>query len=83
MADKFSAIQRSEFMSHNKGRNTSIELIVRSLLHNNGFWFRLHQKNYLAVPVWFLKNTIYVFLFMDFFLGHQPLVVKGHNSKGE
>lgn len=42
MADIWTSEKRSEVMSHIRGRDTSPELLVRSLLHGMGYRFRLH-----------------------------------------
>lgn len=50
MADVFSKAKRSEVMSRIKGRDTSPEIAVRSILHRLGFRFRLHSKNLIGKP---------------------------------
>jgi len=42
MSDTFSKEQRSRIMSHVKGKNTKPEKIVRSIIHNMGYRFRLN-----------------------------------------
>ena len=44
MADVHDKKTRSYNMSRIRSKNTKPELIVRSFLHRNGFWFRLHDK---------------------------------------
>lgn len=50
MADVHSAAQRSYNMSRIRGKDTKPELIVRSLVHQMGFRFRLHRKDLPGKP---------------------------------
>ena len=50
MADKVSEEKRSWIMSRVKGRDTSPERLVRSLLHRMGYRFRLHRKDLQGKP---------------------------------
>nr|WP_192385785.1 very short patch repair endonuclease [Mesorhizobium silamurunense] len=50
MADTLTSERRSWNMSRIKGRNTSPELLLRSLLHRAGFRFRLHAKQLPGRP---------------------------------
>lgn len=50
MTDNVSPIRRSEIMRTIKGKNTSPELCVRSLLHRMGYRFRLHVKDLPGHP---------------------------------
>ena len=50
MADSFSSEQRSRLMARIKGKNTKPERIVRSLIHNMGYRFRLHSNNLPGKP---------------------------------
>jgi len=50
MADVHSAKQRSFNMSRIRGKDTKPELIVRSLVHQMGFRFRLHRKDLPGKP---------------------------------
>lgn len=43
-------MKRHEIMSRVKNKNTKPELIVRSLLHQLGFRFRLHRKDLPGTP---------------------------------
>jgi DNA mismatch endonuclease (patch repair protein) len=47
---------RSRMMSNIKGKNTKPELTVRSLLHQKGFRFRLHDKKLPGKPDIVLKK---------------------------
>ncbi len=48
--DRLTPAKRSENMSRIRGKNTSPELWVRSLLHRHGFRFRLHAKSLPGCP---------------------------------
>ncbi len=50
MTDTFTKSQRSEIMRHVAGKDTKPERVVRSLLHRQGFRFRLHRKDLPGKP---------------------------------
>ncbi|NCC51826.1 MAG: DNA mismatch endonuclease Vsr [Spartobacteria bacterium] len=50
MADTISKERRSEIMSNIRSKNTKPELIVRKLLHNAGYRYRLHRKDLPGKP---------------------------------
>lgn len=50
MADKLTPAQRSWNMSRIRSGDTKPERIVRSLLHQMGFRFRLHRKDLPGTP---------------------------------
>lgn len=50
MSDVFSKQKRSEVMSNIKSSNTKPEKQIRSLLHNLGYKFRLHDKKIPGKP---------------------------------
>ena len=50
MTDVHTPEQRSYNMSRIRGRDTKPELIVRSLVHQMGFRFRLHRKDLSGKP---------------------------------
>lgn len=56
MADCHSKDVRSKNMSAVKGKNTKPEMLMRSLLHKNGFRFRLHDKTLPGKPDIILKK---------------------------
>lgn len=63
MTDTFTQSQRSEIMRQVAGKNTKPELVVRSLLHRQGFRFRLHRKDLpgkpdVVLPKW--KAAVFV-----------------------
>jgi len=49
-ADKLSTTQRSKIMRSVKSKDTSPEILVRSILHSIGFRFRLHRKDLPGTP---------------------------------
>lgn len=48
--DKFDKNKRSEIMKSVKSKNTKPEIIVRRMLHNLGFRFRIHRKDLPGKP---------------------------------
>lgn len=50
MPDAFDKKTRSYIMSQVRAKNTKPELIVRYLLHSNGFRFRLHRNDLPGTP---------------------------------
>ena len=50
MSDVFTPEQRSRVMAQVKGRDTTPEIAVRSLLHRLGYRFRLHRKELPGTP---------------------------------
>ena len=59
-------------MSRVKGKDTSLEKIVRSELHKRGLRFRKHVKNLPGKPdIVFVKAKVVVFLDGDFWHGYR------------
>ncbi|MGD9560948.1 MAG: very short patch repair endonuclease [Pyrinomonadaceae bacterium] len=50
MADSITSEQRSWNMSQIRSRDTTPEMVVRSILHRSGFRFRLHRKELPGKP---------------------------------
>ena len=50
MTDVFSAAKRSEVMSRIRGKDTTPELQVRSIVHRLGYRFRLHVRDLPGSP---------------------------------
>lgn len=48
--DTVSPEQRSRNMSKIRGKDTALELKIRSLLHNLGYRYRLHRKDLPGTP---------------------------------
>lgn len=72
MPDLFSKEQRSRIMATVKGKDTSIELIVRKTLHQMGLRFRLDNKHLPGNPdLTFRKWKTAVFINGCFWHGHS------------
>ena len=72
MADNLTPEQRSYCMSRVKGKDTGIEIKVRSELHRRGFRFRKHVKELPGKPdVVFTKAKVAVFIDGDFWHGYR------------
>ncbi|MEQ1935829.1 MAG: DNA mismatch endonuclease Vsr [Fimbriimonadaceae bacterium] len=50
MADNLTPLERSERMARIGSKNTRPELVVRSLVHNLGYRYRLHRKDLPGKP---------------------------------
>ncbi|GBE18219.1 very short patch repair protein [archaeon BMS3Abin16] len=50
MTDMFTPEERSKIMSKIRGKNTSIELLVRKLLWKRGLRYRIHDKKLPGKP---------------------------------
>ena len=50
MTDIVDSVTRSRMMSGIRGRNTKPEILIRSLLHRQGFRFRLHVRELPGKP---------------------------------
>jgi len=72
MVDVFTAAKRSEVMSRIRGANTKPEVLVRCLLHRQGFRFRVHAKDLPGKPDIVLpKYKAVVFIHGCFWHGHS------------
>ena len=72
MVDIVDSSTRSRMMAGIKGRNTKLELLIRSLLHKKGLRFRLHVKDLLGKPDIVLpKYKSVIFVHGCFWHGHQ------------
>lgn len=72
MPDTVSQERRSEIMSHIKGKNTSIELLVRKQLFALGFRYRTNYKKLPGKPdVVFTKKKVAIFIHGCFWHGHD------------
>jgi len=56
MTDVVDKKTRSRMMSGIRGKNTKPEITIRSLLHRNGFRFRLHDSKLPGKPDIILKR---------------------------
>jgi DNA mismatch endonuclease, patch repair protein len=72
MADNLTPEQRSYCMSRIKGKNTGLEVRVRSELHKRGLRFRKHVKDLPGKPdVVFSRAKVAVFVDGDFWHGYR------------
>ena len=72
MPDNLTPTQRSYCMSRIKGKDTGLELRVRSELHKRGLRFRKHLKELPGKPdVVFTKAKVAVFIDGDFWHGYR------------
>lgn len=70
--DVFTREKRSQIMSRIGGKNTKPEIIVRSLLHNLGYRFRLHRKDLPGKPdITLPKYKKVIFVHGCFWHGHN------------
>ncbi len=81
MADVFSRAKRSWVMGQIKGENTQPEVLVRRMLHANGYRFRLRRKDLPGRPDIVLpKYRAVVFVNGCFWHGHGGCR-EGHRPK--
>ena len=77
------SIERHIIMSHIKGKDTSIELILRKALWKRGYRYR---KNYKLLPgtpdIVFLKQKIAIFCDSEFFHGKDWEMLRSKLEKG-
>jgi len=72
MPDNLTPEQRSFCMSRIKGKDTGLEMRVRSALHKRGLRFRKHVKDLPGKPdVVFRKARVAVFVDGDFWHGYR------------
>lgn len=72
MADTVTMEVRSRMMSGIRGKDTKPELLVRRMLHSNGFRFRLHRKDLPGHPdIVLRKFTAVIFVHGCFWHGHD------------
>ena len=72
MTDVFDSSKRSQIMSHVKSKNTAPEIKLRSILHRNGFRFRLNRKDLPGKPDIVLpKYKAVIFVHGCFWHGHD------------
>ncbi len=70
--DDLTPAQRSYCMSRVKGKDTGLEVSVRSALHRRGLRFRKHVKDLPGKPdVVFTKARVVVFVDGDFWHGYR------------
>ena len=82
MRDNLTPTQRSYCMSRIKGKDTSIERILRSELHRRGLRFRKHVKKLPGKPdIVFSSACVAVFVDGDFWHGYRFATWKHSVSK--
>lgn len=70
--DVFTKKKRSQIMSKIKGKDTKPEKVVRSLLHQMGYRFRLHRRDLPGNPDIVLpKHKKVIFVHGCFWHGHK------------
>lgn len=84
MADIVDAATRSRMMSGIRGRNTRPEMMVRSLLHRQGFRFRLHARDLPGKPdLVFPRYHAVLFVHGCFWHGHTCALFKWPATRPE
>lgn len=72
MADRVSKEDRSRMMARVKGKNTTPEIFVRSMLHASGYRFRLHKRDLPGSPdIVIPRYRTAVFVHGCFWHGHD------------
>ena len=72
MSDVMTSEQRSLTMSHIKGKDTSIEVILRRTLWNKGYRYRKNYKKLPGTPdIAITKYRIAIFCDSEFFHGYN------------
>lgn len=72
MPDNLTSTQRSYCMSRIKGKDTGLEVRIRSTLHRKGLRFRKHVKELPGKPdIVFTKARVVVFIDGDFWHGYR------------
>lgn len=72
MVDNLTPKQRSYCMSRIKGKDTGLEVSVRSELHKRGLRFRKHAKDLPGQPdIVFIKARVAVFVDGNFWHGYR------------
>jgi len=72
MTDIITTNERSRIMSLVKNKNTQPELLVRRLIHNAGFRYRLHDKKLPGTPdIVFSKKRKVIFVHGCFWHRHE------------
>lgn len=81
--DKLTPEQRKKNMRSIKGKNTSIEMILRKALWRNGYHYRKNYKNLPGTPdIALTKYKIAIFCDGEFFHGKDWEVLKPRLEKG-
>jgi DNA mismatch endonuclease (patch repair protein) len=82
MADIVDKVTRSRMMSLIRGNNTKSEIRVRSLIHRQGFRFRINVRNLLGKPDIVLPRFhAVIFVHGCFWHGHDCPLFKWPNTR--
>ena len=85
MSDVMTPEQRSRAMSHIKGKDTSIEVLLRKALWHKGIRYRKNYKKLPGTPdIAITKYRIAIFCDSEFFHGYNWEIKKqklGHNQE--
>lgn len=72
MSDNLTRAQRTHAMRSVRNRDTKPEILVRSLLHRNGFRFRLHRKKLAGAPdIVLTRHRLIIFVNGCFWHSHR------------
>ena len=83
MSDVMTPKQRSQTMSHIKGKNTSIEILLRKSLWHRGIRYRKNYKRLPGTPdIAITKYKIAIFCDSEFFHGKDWECLKLRLEKG-
>ena len=84
MTDIVDKTTRSRMMSGIKGKNTKPEILIRSLLHQEGFRFRIHDNNLPGQPDIVLKKyRAVIFIHGCFWHRHECHLFKWPKTRPE
>jgi len=84
MVDVVDSATRSRMMSGIRGRNTQPEILIRSLLHRQGFRFRLHGSNLPGKPdIVLSRHHAVIFVHGCFWHGHDCSLFKWPKTRPE
>lgn len=81
MPDRISTIQRSENMRRIKSKNTKPELLVRRLVYQMGYRYRIHRKDLPGKPdLAFISKRKAIFVHGCFWHGHEAATCRDGRS---
>lgn len=81
MPDRISTIQRSENMRRIKSKNTKPELLVRRLVYQMGYRYRIHRKDLPGKPdLAFISKRKAIFVHGCFWHGHEAVTCRDGRS---
>jgi DNA mismatch endonuclease, patch repair protein len=84
VVDVVDSATRSRMMSGIRGRNTKPEILIRSLLHRQGFRFRLHVRDLPGKPdIVFPRFHAVIFVHGCFWHGHDCPLFKWPGTRPE